>query len=104
MKSTGYSLSTTMAQGELLAFHMTQNSGDHNSEAIQTVRKPLESFSPNKHLCIGVLPFDVMEDTLDKSIQKNRVNEVDFYNSGKEIARWLIKKSEYNKSSHDFLT
>lgn len=102
MKSTGYSLSTTTAQGELLAFHMTQNSVNQSSETIQTVRKPIESLSPNKHASIGVLPFDVMESTLDKSIQKNRVNEVDFYYSGKEIARWLIKKSEYNKYFHDF--
>jgi len=104
MKSTGYSSSTELAQGELLAFHMTQNSVDNNSEAIQTVSKPLRGFAPNKHLCIGVLPFDVMEDTLDKSIQKNRVNEVDFYYSGKDIARWLIKKSEYNKPNPDFFT
>ncbi|ACA40555.1 hypothetical protein J2D69_12520 [Lysinibacillus sphaericus] len=97
MKSTGYSLSTTKAQGELLTFSVNQS-----SETIQTVRKPLESLLPNKHVSIGVLPFDVMESTLDKSIQKNRVNEVDFYYSGKEIARWLIKKSEYNKSIHDF--
>ncbi|WP_155591320.1 hypothetical protein [Lysinibacillus cavernae] len=101
MKSTGYSASTTLAKGELLAFHMTQNSEEKNSEAMQTVSKH-ERFVPNKHQCIGVLPFDVMEDTQANSIQKTTVSEVDFYHSGKEVARWLIKKSEYNKTSPDF--
>ncbi|MEA0565772.1 hypothetical protein [Lysinibacillus irui] len=99
MKSIGYSPSTTLAQGELLAFHMTQHL--MNDEALQTGSKD-EKFVPNQHLCIGVLPFDVMVDTLDISIQKDKVHEVDFYQSGKEIARWLIKKSEYNKPCPDF--
>ena len=99
MKSTGYSSSTTLAQGELLAFHMTQNS--LNGKAMQTGSKD-EKHLPKQHLCFGVLPFDVMVETLDMSILKNKVHEVDFYHSGKEIARWLIKKSEYNKPSPDF--
>lgn len=99
MKSIGYSSSTTLAKGELLAFHMTQHV--MNNEVMQTGSKD-EKFVPNQHLCIGVLPFDVLVDTLDISIQKNKVHEVDFYHSGKEIARWLIKKSEYNKQRQDF--
>ncbi|KUF36170.1 MULTISPECIES: hypothetical protein [unclassified Lysinibacillus] len=103
MKSTGYSSSTALAQGELLAFHMTENNtANKHLEAKQTVRKPHESLLPNNPLCIGVLPFDVMENTLDITIQKNKVHEVDFYHSGKDIARWFIKKSEYNKPNPDF--
>ena len=103
MKSTGYSSSTTLAQGELLAFHMTQNTANKHSEAIQTGRKLHGKFLSNNPVCIGVLPFDVLENIPDISIQKNKVNEVDFYNSGKDIARWFIKKSEYNKDGFDFI-
>lgn len=99
MKSIGYSSSTTLAKGELLAFHMTQHV--MNDEVMQTGSKD-EKFVANQHLCIGVLPFDVLVDTLDISIQKNKEHGVDFYHSGKEIARWLIKKSEYNKPRPDF--
>ncbi|KGR83174.1 MULTISPECIES: hypothetical protein [Lysinibacillus] len=103
MKGTGYSSSTALAQGELLAFHMTQNSMNKHSEAIQSGNKPQGDFPSNNHLCIGVLPFDVLENIPDLSIRKNKVNEVDFYHSGKDIARWLIKKSEYNKNGFDFI-
>ena len=102
MKSTGYSSSTALAQGELLAFHMTQNSMNKHSESIQSGSKQQGDFPTNNHFCIGVLPFDVLENIPDISIQKNKVNEVDFYNSGKDIARWFIKKSEYNKPNPDF--
>ncbi|KOY81620.1 hypothetical protein I6G82_08090 [Lysinibacillus macroides] len=103
MKSIGYSSSTTLAQGELLAFHMTQNTTNKQSEAIQTGNKVHRNFPPNNHVCIGVLPFDVLEDIPDISIRKNKVNKVDFYYSGKDIARWFIKKSEYNKNGFDLL-
>lgn len=104
MKSTGYSSSTALAQGELLAFHMTQNSmKNKHSESIQSGNKQQGDFPTNNLLCIGVLPFDVLENIPDLSIQKNKVNEVDFYHSGKDIARWLIKKSEYNKKGFDFI-
>ncbi len=103
MKSIGYSSSTTLAQGELLAFHMTQNTANTHSEAIQSGRKSHEKFPSNNHVCIGVLPFDVLEDIPDISIRKNKVNEVDFYYSGKDIARWFIKKSEYNKYGFDLM-
>ncbi|MFJ7733426.1 hypothetical protein ACIQXF_16265 [Lysinibacillus sp. NPDC097231] len=99
MKSNGYSPSTTLAQGELLAFHITQKSTkihDKNSDVIQSVGKH-RKFLPYKYLCIRILPFDVIDEALDISFKKQKVNEIDFYHSGQEIARWLIKKSEYNK-------
>ena len=78
MKSTGYSSSTALAQGELLAFHMTQNSmKNKHSESIQSGSKQQGDFPTNNHFRIGVLPFDVLENILT-SPSKNKVNEVDF--------------------------
>ncbi|QDQ02914.1 hypothetical protein FOH38_22065 [Lysinibacillus fusiformis] len=103
MKSNGHSPSTALAQGELFAFHNAQKSAkarNTNSNGIPNEVKH-QRFSPFKHLCIGILPFDVQEN-LDISIKKHKVNEIDYYHSDKEIARWIIKKSEYNKPSPDF--
>ncbi|MFJ6208807.1 hypothetical protein [Lysinibacillus sp. NPDC092081] len=95
MKSNCYSPSTTLEQGELLAcpFQNAQKSAKTHIEAEAKHKK----FSPNKHQCIRVLPFGVIDETLNISVENQRVDEVNFYHSGKEIARWLIKKSEYNK-------
>ncbi|GAB0167759.1 hypothetical protein LSPCS325_11960 [Lysinibacillus sp. CTST325] len=95
MKSNCYSPSTTLEQGELLAcpFQNAQKSAKAHMEA----KAKYKRFSPNKHQYIRVIPFDVIDETLNISVQNQRVDEVNFYHSGKEIARWLIKKSEYNK-------
>ncbi|MDM5248538.1 MULTISPECIES: hypothetical protein [unclassified Lysinibacillus] len=102
MKSNCYSPSTTLEQGELLAspFRNAQKSAKAHSTNTET-KAMVKRFSPNKHQCIGVIPFGVTEETLDPSIQKQRSNEINSYHSGKEIARWLIKKSEYNKARTD---
>lgn len=96
MKGNCYSPSTTMEQGELLT-HPFQNAQKSNTAYIETevrhTKIPL-----NTHQCLRVIPFGVIEETLNISIQNQRVNEANFYHSGKEIARWLIKKSEYNKT------
>lgn len=89
MKSIGYSPSTTLAQGELLAFHMTQHL--MNDEALQTGSKD-EKFVPNQHLCIGVLPFDVMVDTLDISIQKTRCMRLTFTKVARKSHAGSLKK------------
>ncbi|MEY9977437.1 hypothetical protein [Lysinibacillus sp. RC79] len=95
MKSNCYSPSTTLEQGELLAcpFQNAQKSAKAHIEAEAKHRR----FSPSKHQCIRVIPFGVIDETLNISVENQRVDEVNFYHSGKEIARWLIKKSEYNK-------
>ncbi|MFJ6265902.1 hypothetical protein [Lysinibacillus xylanilyticus] len=95
MKGNCYSPSTTLEQGELLAcpFQNAQKSAKAHIEADAKHKR----FSPNKHQCTRVLPFGVIDETLNISIQNQQVDEVNFYHSGKEIARWLIKKSEYNK-------
>ncbi|MED3804166.1 hypothetical protein [Lysinibacillus xylanilyticus] len=95
MKGNCYSPSTTLEQGELLAcpFQNAQKSAKAHTEADAKHKR----FSPNKHQCIRVLPFGVIDETLNISVQNHQVDEVNFYHSGKEIARWLIKKSEYNK-------
>jgi len=95
MKSNCYSPSTTLEQGELLAcpFQNAQKSAKAHMEA----KAKHKRFSPNKHQCIRVIPFGVIDETLNISVQNQRVDEVNFYHSGREIARWLIKKSEYNK-------
>ncbi|MGE7909370.1 hypothetical protein [Lysinibacillus xylanilyticus] len=95
MKGNCYSPSTTLEQGELLAcpFQKAQKSAKAHTEADARHKR----FSPNKHQCIRVLPFGVIDETLNISVQNQLVDEVNFYHSGKEIARWLIKKSEYNK-------
>ncbi|MEB2282940.1 hypothetical protein LAV73_23770 [Lysinibacillus xylanilyticus] len=95
MKGNCYSPSTTMEQGELLT-RPFQNAQKSNTAYIETEAK-YKKFPPNKHQCIGVIPFGVIDETLNISVQNQRVDEVNFYHSGKEIARWLIKKSEYNK-------
>ena len=96
MKGNYYSPSTTMEQGELLT-HPFQNAQKSTTAYIETevrhTKIPL-----NTHQCLRVIPFGVIEETLNISIQSQRVNEANFYHSGKEIARWLIKKSEYNKA------
>ncbi|MEX3743880.1 MULTISPECIES: hypothetical protein [Lysinibacillus] len=98
MKSNCYSPSTTLKQGELLAspFQNAQKSAKAHGTNIET-KAMRKRFSTDQYQCIGVIPFGVMEETLDTSIQKQRVHEINFYHSGKEIARWLVKKSEYNK-------
>lgn len=96
MKDNGYSPSTTMKQGELLT-RPFQNAQKSNTAYIETVAKH-KKIPPNTHQCLRVIPFGVMEETPNISIQNQRVNEANFYHSGKEIARWLIKKSEYNKA------
>lgn len=95
MKGNCYSPSTTLEQGELLAcpFQNAQKSAKAHTEADAKHKR----FSPNKHQCIRVLPFGVIDEILNISVQNHQVDEVNFYHSGKEIARWLIKKSEYNK-------
>ncbi|MFF2176048.1 hypothetical protein ACFVT8_06255 [Lysinibacillus sp. NPDC058147] len=95
MKSNCYSPSTTLEQGELLACPF-QNAQKFAKTHIEVEAKH-KRISPNKHQCIGVIPFGVIDETLNISVQNQRVDEVNFYHSGKEIARWLIKKSEYNK-------
>lgn len=100
MKSNCYSPSTPWEQGALLAcpFQNAQKSGKEYDTTILTSavikHKP---FSPYTHYCTGIIPFDVMEKTFNITPQIQRINEVSFYCSGKEIARWLVKKSEYNK-------
>jgi len=91
MKGNCYSPSTTLEQGELLARPL-QYAQKSAKAHIETEAKH-KRFSPDKHHCIGVIPFGVTEETINTSIQ----NEINFYHSGKEIARWLVKKSEYNK-------
>ncbi|MGE7093728.1 hypothetical protein ACQKII_20195 [Lysinibacillus sp. NPDC048646] len=104
MKSNGHSPSTALAQGELFTFCNAQKSAEAQSVNSNLIpdKVKCQSYTPNKHLCIGILPFDVMQETLGISIKKHKVNEVDYYHSGKEIARWFIKKSEYNKPRPDF--
>ncbi|MGN4125176.1 hypothetical protein ACMGD3_09215 [Lysinibacillus sphaericus] len=104
MKSTGHSPSTASAQEELFAFRNAQKSAEAHSANSNLIPDEVkhQRYSPNKHLCMGILPFDVMQETLGISIKKHKVNEVDYYYSGKEIARWFIKKSEYNKPRLDF--
>jgi len=98
MKGNCYSPSTTLEQGELLAcpFQNAQKSVKANGTNIETMAMA-KRFSPDKHQCIGVIPFGVTEETLDTSIQK----QINFNHRGKEIARWLVKKSEYNKAWPD---
>ncbi|MGE7943829.1 hypothetical protein [Lysinibacillus sp. RS5] len=98
MKSNCYSPSTTLKQGELLAcpFQNAQKSAKTHGTNIEN-KAMRKRFSTDQYQCIGVIPFGVMEETLDTSTQKQRVHEINFYHSGKEIARWLVKKSEYNK-------
>jgi hypothetical protein len=95
MKSNCYSPSTTLEQGEFLAcpFQNAQKSTKAQTGASAKHKR----ITLKKHQCIGVIPFGVTEETLDASIQKQSVNMINFYHSGKEVARWLIKKSEYNK-------
>lgn len=95
MKSNCYSPSTTLEQGELLAcpFRNAQKSAKTHIKT-EVKHKKIPS---NTHQCLGIIPFGVIEETLNISVQNQRVNTVNFYHSGKEIARWLIKKSEYNK-------
>lgn len=99
MKGNGYSPSTTLVQGDLLACPF-QNAQKSAKAHIETKAKH-KKFPPDQHQCIGVIPFGVTEDTLDTSIQKQRINEISFYHRGKEIARWLVKKNEYNKARTD---
>jgi len=99
MKSNCYSPSTTLEQGELLAcpFRNAQKSAKTHIETEVKHKK----IPPDTHPCLVVIPFGVTEETLDTSIQKQRVNEINFYHGGKEIARWLVKKCEYNKARTD---
>lgn len=105
MKSNCYSPSTPWEQGALLAgpFQNAQKSGKaHDTTFSTSAEKKHKPFSPYTHYCTGIIPFDVMEKTLNITPQKQRINEVNFYCSGKEIARWMVKKSEYNKLEFDF--
>ncbi len=74
MKSNGHSPSTVLAQGELLAFHNAQKSAQAhniNSNGIADEAKH-QRFSPDKQLCIGILPFDVNQQILDISSKKTQ--------------------------------
>ncbi|MFB7155837.1 hypothetical protein [Lysinibacillus sp. NPDC056232] len=95
MKSNCYSPSTTVEQGELFACPF-QNAQKSAKTHIETEVKH-KKIPPNTHQYLRVIPFGVIEETLTISVQNQRVNEANFYHSGKEIARWLVKKSEYNK-------
>ncbi|MDM5233767.1 hypothetical protein [Lysinibacillus pakistanensis] len=105
MKSNFYSPSTPCEQGALLAcpFQNAQKSGKAYDTTFSTSTEVKhKSFSPNMHFCTGIIPFDVMEKNLNITPQIQRINEIGLYCSGKEIARWLVKKSEYNKLEFDF--
>ncbi|MGE7689951.1 hypothetical protein ACQKMI_12180 [Lysinibacillus sp. NPDC097214] len=95
MKGNYYSPSTTLKQGELLT-RPFQNAQKSAKAHIETEVKH-KKIPPDTHQCLMVIPFGVIEETLAISVQNRRVNEANFYHSGKEIARWLVKKSEYNK-------
>lgn len=97
MKGNCYSPSTTLEQGELLT-RPFRNAQKSDKAHIETEVKH-KKIPHNIHQCLGVIPFGVTEETLVTSIQ--RVNEINFYHGGKEIARWLIKKCEYNKARTD---
>ncbi|MGE7694584.1 hypothetical protein ACQKNC_10760 [Lysinibacillus sp. NPDC094177] len=97
MKGICYSPSTTLEQGELLArpFQNAQKSAEARKNIEAKAKN--KRFLPDKHQRIGVIPFGVIEETLNISSQNQSVHQINFYHSGKEIARWLVKKSEYNK-------
>jgi len=95
MKGNCYSPSTTSEQGELLTRPLQYAKKSANVHIETEVKH--KNIQPNTHQCLRVIPFGVIEETLNISIQNQRVNEATFYHSGKEIARWLVKKSEYNK-------
>lgn len=95
MKDNCYSPSTTMEQGKLLT-RPIQNAQKSTTSYIETEAKH-KKIPPNTHQCLRVIPFGVMEETSNISTQNQRVNEASFYYSGKDIVRWLVKKSEYNK-------
>lgn len=97
MKGNCYSPSTTLEQGELLP-RPFRNAQKSTKAHIETEVKH-KKIPHNTYQCLGVIPFGVTEETLDTSIQK--VNEINFYHGGKEIARWLVKKCEYNKAGTD---
>lgn len=107
MKSNFYSPSTLCEQGASLAcpFQNAQKSGKLGKtygSTFSTSNRVKHKLFFTQHVCTGIIPFDVTEKILNITPQIPRINEMSLYYSGKEIARWLVKKSEYNKLEFDF--